>query len=347
MDHTTEVELDRVLDKNGEEFKYTPLEWGAIRGLQRVCNDQGYKIDITSLSDFFKKITEERFVKVNLYDFVPIASGQGFIDEVVTWKEFSQGSDFESGFLNTGKDSRLTTSDAEFEKQTDKVIRWARAITFTLFDLQLAANSGQWSILDAKSRSRKRNFDLGLQELLFLGSEKDPEVKGLLNQSGITVNTSLLGSDKLTAKTAGEFNTFLGNVLDIYESGTEYSATANRFALPSDEFNGLSGMEFSATYPVGKNRLTALENTLKKANPECKVVKTPYAIASRSRGVLTKDRIAMYNHDDTSIRLHTPIEFNTTMQNSVNNFQFTNVGFASFTGVGVYRPKELLYIETT
>jgi hypothetical protein len=40
-----------------------------------------------------------------------------------------------------------------------------------------------------------------------------------------------------------------------------------------------------------------------------------------------------------------PVDYTNTLANSLDNFNFQNVGYGQFTGVQTYRPLELLYFS--
>ena len=54
-------------------------------------------------------------------------------------------------------------------------------------------------------------------------------------------------------------------------------------------------------------------------------------------------RYALSVMNDESVRMDVPINLQNTLANTVNGFQYQNVGYGQFTGVMAYRPKELYY----
>ena len=42
-----------------------------------------------------------------------------------------------------------------------------------------------------------------------------------------------------------------------------------------------------------------------------------------------------------------PVDYTSTLANSINGFNWQNAAYGQFTGVKVYRPKEVLYFDYT
>ena len=46
-----------------------------------------------------------------------------------------------------------------------------------------------------------------------------------------------------------------------------------------------------------------------------------------------------------SVRIDVPVDYTATLANSINTFQFNNVGYGQYTGAKAYRPREMLYFD--
>lgn len=76
---------------------------------------------------------------------------------LTTYRSFNLSDDFSTGVINTGANNgRLAVGDAGVDSLTVQVKNWAKQIGWSLFDLQLAAKSGNWDLVTAKERARKR-----------------------------------------------------------------------------------------------------------------------------------------------------------------------------------------------
>ena len=87
-------------------------------------------------------------------------------------------------------------TDTGVDALTIQVYNWRKNVFWDIFDIELAAKSGNWDLVTAKEKSRKRNWDLGIQSVAFLGLQGQNGASGnslgLLNQAGITVNTTVI-----------------------------------------------------------------------------------------------------------------------------------------------------------
>ena len=69
----------------------------------------------------------------------------------------------------------------------------------------------------------------------------------------------------------------------------------------------------------------------------------PCAYCDSAYNTIGAVRYALYNYDDTSLRMDLPVDYNNTLANSNNSFSWQNVGYGQFTGCYSYRPQELMY----
>ena len=337
----------KVLNSEGKEILLNQREQRLANYNQKVCNDLGYQIDITSLTTIMKKISEQKFFEIPPADYIPLRVGEGaWSSQLTTYRSFNLADDFATGIINTGgSDSRLATADAGVDSLTVLVKNWAKTIGWTIMDLEQAARAGNWDLVTAKERSRKKNWDLGIQRVAFLGLNSS--VLGLFTQAGITNNTTLIVKP-ISTMTGAELKSFVTNVLGIYRANNNRTAWPSHFVIPEDDYLGLAGPS-SADFPL-KSVLQVLEETFQTMtkNKGFKILPCAYADAGAPQAVsATKDFYALYNSVEESLRMDIPVDYTNTLANSVDNFSFNNVGYGQFTGVLAYRPKELMYFSFT
>ena len=339
----------KILNSKGEPIVLNAAEQYHAQYTQRMVNERfanvlGYEVDITTLTTIMKKITEQKFFEIAPADYLPVRVGEGsWSSQLLTYRSFQLGDDFSTGIINTGSDnSRLAAADAGVDSVTITVKNWAKTIGWSIFDLEQAAKSGNWDIVSAKEKSRKRNWDLGVQKVAFLGLDGDSSVKGLYNQSGITNNTVLI-TEFISSMDVTEFTALIAGLLAAYRANTNYTAWPTAFIIPEADFLGL-GVPYSSTYP-NISKLKYLEEQLQimTKNPGFKVL--PNAYGNELQNGLGVDRYVLLNYDEESIRMDIPVDYTNTLANSLNNFSFQNVGYGQLTGVGVYRPLELMYLS--
>lgn len=319
---------------------------------QKMTNALGYEVNITTLTTLMAKITEQKFFEVRPSDFMPVRVGEGaWSSNLLTYRSFNMGDQFETGIINTGgQNARLASADAGVDSLTIKVYNWAKAIGWSLFDLELAAKSGNWDLISAKEKARKKNWDLGIQRVAFLGARGNNGAAGsclgLLNQVGITTNTTII-TKAISAMTTTELKTFTAAVVEAYRSNAMRTVFPSHFAIPESDFNGLAS-QASPDFPI-KSTLQLLEEMFAVIcrNPKFKILPLAYADAAYHSDVAAiagKQVYVLYNGmDEEALRMDIPVDYTNTLANSIDNFSFQNVGYGQFTGVLAYAPREMLY----
>lgn len=334
-----------VRNSKGEAIQLNSMERKIANAITRQANALGYEVDTTTLTQIMARITEQKFFQIAPADYLPVRVGEGaWAQELLTYRSFETGGDFEKGIINTGSDnSRMAAADAGVDPVSVKVANWAKKIGWSLFDLQIASRSGNWDIVVAKEKSRKKNWDLGIQRVAFLGTQ-DAAVKGLLTQSGITTNTSLIGKP-ISTMSATELSTFVSQILGVYRANSAHTSYPSHFVIPEDDYLGLAAPA-DPNFPI-KSKKEVLRETFAETtgNADFKILPLAYAMAANSGDALSKNRYALYNYEEESLRMDIPVDYNNTLANSLDGFHFQNVGYGQFTGAQAYRPKEMIYFE--
>lgn len=340
----------KILNAKGEPILLNAREKQIAQYNQGICNALGYEIDITTLTTIIKRVVTQKFFEIAPADYMPVKVGEGaWSAQLLTYRSFDVAADFETGNLNTGASNmRLAEADAAVDSVPVKVINWAKTIGWTLVDLQMAAKAGNWDLITAKEKSRKKNWDLGIQKVSFLGSATDTGVLGLLTQGDVASNTSVI-TGYIKDLSAANFDTFLAALYGAYRNNAVQTAKPTHFIIPEVDFNGLASFPDS-TYPL-KTKLQILEEALKllTQNPNFKVLPCSYCDQAINAGSQVdasgKNRYVFLNYDEDSVRIDIPVDYTATLANSINTFQFNNVGYGQYTGAKAYRPKEMLYFD--
>lgn len=351
------IKQPTILNSKGEPIRLSEQEQYHADWTQRLVNDRfgnslGYEIPITTLTTIMKKITEQKFYQIPFADFVPVRVGEGaWSSFLTTYRSFDVAAPFEDGIINTGaNNARLSNADAGVDALNIKVQNWAKSMGWSIFDLEQAAKSGNWDIVTSKEKSRKRNWDLGLQRVMFLGADglngAAGSCLGLLNQAGITVNTTLI-AEKISTMDTSELKAFTAAVIEAYRENCQRTAMPTHFIVPESDFNGMAST-VSPQFPI-KSVLELLLEMFKTmtGNRDFKILPLLYGDAAYNSAVLNKTRYVLLNYDEESLRADIPVDYTNTLANSLDNFSFQNVGYGQFTGVLAYRPLEMLYLDLT
>lgn len=317
---------------------------------ERFGNSLGYEIPITTLTTIMKKITEQKFFEIAPADYIPLRVGEGaWSAQLTTYRSFEMGAQFEEGIINTGgQNSRLATADAGVDALNIKVYNWAKSIGWSIFDLELAAKSGNWDLVSAKEKARKKNWDLGIQKVAFLGADglnaSGGSCLGLLNQPGVTVNTTTI-TKAISSMSTAELKVFTAAVIEKYRANCARTAWPTHFIIPESDYNGLAS-QASPDFPI-KSTLQLLEEMFQviTRNKGFKILPLAYGDAAYNSAVINKQVYVLLNYDEESIRMDIPVDYTNTLANSIDNFSFQNAGYGQFTGVLAYRPLEMLYFQ--
>lgn len=338
----------RILNSKGELITLNAREQKLANSLERKVNALGYEIPITTLTTIMKKITEQKFFEIAPADYLPVRVGEGaWSSNLVTYRSFQMSDGFETGVINTGaNNSRLAAADAGVDSVTVQVLNWAKSIGWSIFDLELAAKSGNWDLVSSKEKARKKDWDLGIQKVAFLGlpgnNASGGSCLGLLNQSGITNNTSFI-TKKISDMNVTELKTFCAGIIEKYRNNCVRTAWPTHFIIPESDYNGLAS-QASADFPV-KSVLQLLEEMFQVITRKKDFKILPLAYGDSAYSGLGVQRYVLLNYDEEAIRMDIPVDYTNTLANSIDNFSFQNVGFGQFTGVQAYRPLEMMYFS--
>lgn len=338
--------MKRVTGVDGKVVELNSLELKQIENSQRQVRNAGYEVDVTTLTTIMKSIVEQKFFEVPFADYVPVKVGEGaWSTNLVTYRSFSLGDDFSTGVMNTGAgSSKMASADTQIDSVSVKVFNWAKTIGWSLFDLQFASKSGNWDLVVSKEKARKKNWDLGLQRLAFLGLADDSSnCAGLLNQTDVAADTTTI-TGLISGLSSAAFAAVCQNIYQAYRANSSYTSKPTHFILPEVDYNGLAA-PYDISFPI-KTKLQALQEMFEMLTMNKSFKILPIAYANKAiQG--TKNTYTLLNYDEDSVRIDIPVNYTNTLANSIDNFNFQNVGYGQFSGVKAYRPKEMLYFTHT
>lgn len=311
-----------------------------------VSGDFGFQIDIDTLTQIRQQVVEQKFytVREGLSAYVPMELGRGWSENLLTYRTFSPSDDFEAGLMDTGRNQRFAQAETAIDSVSIVVKTWAYELNYGIMEIQKAqaSNPGNWSVIEGLERSRKRLWDLGMQKTAFLGHSSDTDVKGLLNQSGVTINTTVI--DKFIKDMSdSEFQAFIANVMGAYSANSVSREAPDTFVIPLKDFLGL-GSATSSGFPIG-TKLEYLTNMFKQVsgNPDAKIL--PVAYAEKEENDKVKNIYTMYGRNVDNLVMNIPVDYTSTLADTYNGAQFQSVAYGQYTGVQVLRPREIIYFE--
>ena len=342
-----------ILDLEGKPILLNEQEKKIANYSQTLIqNATGYEADITTLSMIQKQVIEQKFFKVAPADYMPVKVGEGaWARNLVTFRSFVLGDDFSTGIIGAGSNNaRQASADTQVDTINVKQVPWAKTIGWSIFDLQEASKSGNWDLITSMEKARKTNWDLGIQKVAFLGLGDDLNVRGLLTQSDVTVNTALLGAKFISDMTDAEFTTFCTGVYEAYRANSNRTAEPTHFVIPEQDYNGLAA-PYSASFPL-KTKLQHLQEmfAMLTMNPNFKIMKLAYgnrAIHKLAAGGSDVHKYCLYNYEEDSMNMNIGVNYTATLANTLDGFTFQNTAYGMFTGLKAFRPAEMLYLTST
>lgn len=340
----TNQKVEKILNSKGDPIFLNALESRRAEFSQKHLNALGHEINVTTLTTIVKKVVEQKFFMVRPSDYVDVVVGQGaWGTNLTTFREYDASDDFDAGIVGGGKNVRLSEVDAGIDSINVPIMNWVKKSEWTLFDLEHASKTGVWDIVTAKAKARKRNWDLGIQKIAFLGGGSS-KVKGLLTQTGVTIDTTTIPKP-LSTMTGAELKLFCSKILAAFRANSARTVFPNRFVMPESDFLGIAAPS-SADFPL-KSVKQVLEETFSTMTGFSDFKILPLAYADLVANFGGKQRYALYHKEEDSIRMDIPVDFTMTVANSINGFTWENAAYGQFTGVQAYRPLEIMYFDVT
>ena len=277
-----------------------------------------------------------------LTDYVKMDVGRGaYGTQIFQFATAYTGSTFEQSIINpssTGVHNNAT-SDIRIDGISIKNNFFRNDYSISNEELRMAAAGRvSFDIIEEKEKARKQMWDLGIQKSHFLGVGDN---QGLLNLSGVTVNTSLLPTavDKLNTS---EIKNFAGNAISTYYAQTNGTYFPNRWLMPSNAYMAL-GVPYGNTFGM-PTLLEVFENAFKKAGApdDFKIVHTIYANDQATTGY---GRHVLYNNNEENIVRYIPKAYTPHPLFPMGSLDMISQAEGQFTGVQVKKPETVLYID--
>lgn len=313
----------------------------------------GFKYATDTLSFIKAEVTKQEFYEIPFADYLDVAVGRGsWSDQIFTNVSFSNAASFASGIINTGSNTRFASVDAAVSPISQKIRLWAKQLSYNISEVEQALQANNWDPIMAKEQARKENFDLGIQEVAFVGLSGDADITGLLNNPNVTIDTTTIVR-LISTNTAAQLATLVQTLIKSFfigtntttDTGANYTRMPTHFAIPYADWLGLS-TPFPGTvgtYPLPMIDYLLMAFKAQTKNPNFEIYPVAYCDPGHNPNGLTN--YCLYRRDPRNLMMELPIGYTTTQANTLNNFSFQNVGYARFGGVGVFRNKMIRYFQ--
>lgn len=312
-------------------------------------NSAGFKYVIDTMTYIRSRIVEQKFYKVPIADYFPVDVGEAaWAEEIVQNLAVTMGGDFFQGDINTHTgNGKIASVDAALFPIRMPVHTWSKASNWTVVEIAKAAATGNWDIVEARMQALKTDWDLGIQEVGFLGHPVNPLMTGLLNDSEVNINTTVI-PEPISEMDETEFQTFVTLLLATYYANTNDTSMPDTFVMPTSDYLGL-GSAASATFP-NITKLEYLLNAFKKMsrNEKFQILPLAYCEAARNaaRGI-DKNRYALYINESETLSMAIPVDFTMLDADTSNKMNWQQPGYGQYSGVLINRKREVLYLDET
>ena len=310
----------------------------------------GYDYMIRTLSEIRSEVVEQKFYRVAPADYMPVDVGEGaWSDEIVQNLTFQTGGDFFDGDVETqNSNGRMAQVDAAIAPIRMPTSTWAKQANWTLPEIAKAAAASNWDVVAGKMESLKTNWDLGVQEVAFLGHPTKTGIRGIMNDSEVNINTTLI-TTPISSMTETQFNAFVAGIIAAYYTNSNFTEDQpDTFVMPTSDYLGMTNA-VSATYP-NISKIEFLLNAFKKAtrNENFKILPLTYSQASQnsSRGI-NKNRYMLYKNDVKTLKMTIPVDFTMLEAATQNNFNWDQPAYGQYSGCLINRKREVLYLDET
>jgi hypothetical protein len=310
----------------------------------------GYQYTIQTTTQIRASVIEQKFYKVAPADFMPVIIGTGaWMEDIKTNLVYDVAAPFETGIISTASGpTKIGNVDVGTAPVNAKITTWAKGYTYATPEVQKALAADNWDVISSKLAALKRNWDLGIQKIAFLGLLGDTtNTPGLLTNANVTVNSTVIQGN-ISAMSSTDFQTLVSAILGAYIANAAYTAMPNTFAIPMDDYVGL-GASASSDFPI-TSKLEYLTNMFKMitGNASFQIKPLAYGVGANNAGYVSqngKSRYVLYNNETETLAMDIPVDFTLTPAGTSNNFNWQGVGAGQFTGCIIYRPAEVIYFD--
>ena len=307
----------------------------------------GLEKTITTLTQIVAGVQRQKFYTVAepLPTYVPIEMGTGaYSKQLFQYAVAQVGDSFESGIVQPGNG---INKDANVDIMVDGVsIKnnfWRMKYEASKEIVEMGRiNTETFSYIEEQERARLKTYQLGIQKILFQGTNDGLNV-GLLNNSDVTINTSLLPAN-IASMSIEQLTNFAKTAIYTFFANSNSTTFPNTWLMPTSDYMSL-GVPVNPSYPIGTIR-EFLENAFKAAGApaDFRILHTVYG---NQAGTGNTARHVLYNRDADVLTMYLPKPYTPYPLYPAGSLDMISDAEAQFTGVWIKRPKEVLYMDVT
>lgn len=277
-------------------------------------------------------------------DFINIDVGRGaYSSNVFQYTSAYVGAPFEQCIINPASTGihNDATADIAVDGISIKNNFYRQKYSVSNEELKMAAvNRVGFDIIEQKEKSRAKNWQLGIQGVLFNGL-KDGLTYGLLNQPDVTINTSLFPVAP-QAMTVEQIKAFAGSAIATYFNNSNGTFMPNRWLMPTEDYMAL-GVPYGDTFGM-PTLLDVFTNAFKAAGAPADF-KIVHSLYNNEAGTDGKGRHVFYNTDVDNLVMYNPKAYTPYPLYAQGALDMISDAEGQFTGVQLKRKGTMLYAD--
>jgi len=293
-----------------------------------------------------------------LAEICPLETGIApFAPSRVTPKTFAGIQNPESGLISTVNKGQYNEVDVALGNVIIEREFWAKQISYNFLQQSQMGYLGAsgFDYVEAKLDVLGDDYQQFVEKIFHYGFSKRDNT-GLLTSTEVTTNTSLI-TKKLSAMTSAEFNTFIANVISVYQSNQIIGGMPDTFYIPQSDYNGLV-QQMSEDFPI-KTKLQVLKEAMIDItqNPNFKILRSFYLqknFAANARfakangnAPIVYDRYMLFKSTKDRVAFDMPIAFTLLGTGTMNQFDYIQLGYSQIGKVFFKRPADAIYFDNT
>ncbi len=310
---------------------------------------EGYQFVVQTTTQIADGVINQDFYDIPFGEYIPIEEGTGaFMESIVKNVAYQSAGPFEQGLVALSAQAKIKQVDAGVAPVTTRIYSWNAGYEWNLWEVRKALQADNWDVIASRYEALKENYDLGIQQVAYLGLLLDPTgCPGLLSNPSVTINLSII-PQAISTMSPTQLSTLVSSIMAAYFANSNSTKLPTHFAIPMADYLGLDA-PWSPTFPNVSIR-EYLEKAFKMAtkNPSFEIYGVAYADQANNAGVWTTlgtNRYCLYRNEGKSLKMYNPLDLLFNAPGTANNFLFEGVAMAQFTGVQVYKVPEMLYFD--
>lgn len=277
-------------------------------------------------------------------DFIKMDVGRGaYSGQIFQFTSAYVGAPFEQCIINPASTGihNDATADITVDGISIKNNFYRQKYSVSNEEIKMAAvNRVGFDVIEQKEKARAKTWQLGIQNVLFNGL-KDGQTFGLLNQPGVTVNTSLFPVAPQNM-TVAQIKAFAGSAISTYFNTTNGTYMPNKWLMPTESYMAL-GVPYGDTFGM-PTLLDVFEKAFKAAGApaDFRIVHSLYNNEAGNGG---HGRHVFYNDDVDNLVMYVPKAYTPHPLYAQGALDMVSDAEGQFTGVQLKKTATMLYAD--